>query len=365
MELNSVSIAGLGLIGGSIAKALRERTKVREIIGLDTNVNALKMALKENTITTGMASPGSRVYDSDIIFICTPVEAAIEYIDLLKDKVGPQCIITDVASTKAKILAHVNSLDRDLCFIGGHPMAGSEKEGYASSYSHMFENAYYALTPSKSAGMEKIKLMTGLIKSLGAIPVELGAAEHDRITAAISHVPHIIASALVKLVMDSDRQGKMQLLAAGGFRDITRIASSNPVMWENIIMSNKEQVLALVEDYIRVLDNISHQIKDNQSGPIRNFFKESRDFRDSFRDDIKGLIEPVYVIKADIVDRPGIIGKIATMLGDNSINIKNICVTNSREFENGCLEITLPNYKSMEDALLLLQNEGYNVYAKT
>ena len=202
-----------------------------------------------------------------------------------------------------------------------------------------------------------------VIEGLGAIPLKLDAQTHDKVTATISHVPHVIASALVNLVKNSDSEDrKMQTLAAGGFKDITRIASSSPQMWENIVLSNTEKIRKIIFDFIETLHGFVEYIDNNDSENIYNFFECAKLYRDSFSDNPKGLIQPLNELVVDIIDKPGIIGEIATLLGQNGVNIKNINVSNSREFEQGCLRITLPDSDSVNISFDLLTSSGYKVF---
>lgn len=358
-----IAIIGLGLIGGSLARALRERLDVTNIVAVNRNPESLEQALKDKVISLGFTDLSPQIMDSDIIFICTPVKRALEYINALAGKVKPRCIITDVGSTKSEMISYINSMSDAPCFIGGHPMAGAEKTGYLASFSHLFENAYYILTPCKTTSDSVIEFMTQLVKGIGAIPITLDADQHDIITGSISHVPHIIASALVNMVNDLDTpDGKMRTLAAGGFKDITRIASSSPEMWENIVLSNKQHVANILETYIGILNRYKDYIEAEDSNSVLDFFNKSKQFRDTFSNAKKGLIHPSYEIIVDVVDKPGIIGEIATILGANEINIKNINVSNSREYEQGCLRITLSDSESVKRSYNLLSDKGYKVF---
>lgn len=358
-----IAIIGLGLIGGSIAKALKDRLNITCITAVDNNESSIRQAIEEGYIQEGSKELNDSVYNSDIIFLCTPVKYTLEYLALLYGNVKENCIITDTASTKKEIISYINSLDNPPCFIGGHPMAGTEKAGFASSFSHLFENAYYILSPSKNSSKEALELLTEIVKEIGAIPIKLDAKEHDIITATISHVPHVIASALVNLVRQSDSpERKMQVLAAGGFKDITRIASSNPQIWESIILSNRQEVKETLNKFVKTISTFIEYIDNNNSSSIYNFFESAKNYRNTFSNNRIGLIDPQNELIIDVVDKPGIIGEIATLLGKNGVNIKNINVSNSREFEQGCLRITLPDSESVKAAYNLLSDKGYKVF---
>lgn len=363
MKLTSITIIGMGLIGGSLAKALHKKLGFDNITAVDADALALELALEEGTIARGFPTLDSSVYNSDIIFICTPVKQALSYINELAPHLPERCIITDVCSTKGEIVHHVEAMPRPPCFIGGHPMAGTEKSGYANSFGHLFENAYYVLTPCSSTSPEALDTLIGIVEDIGAIPIVMTVREHDRSTGGISHLPHVIAAALVNLVKMLDSgSGKMQTLAAGGFRDITRIASSNPKMWENIVSSNKVQIIELLTLFVKSLEDFTVTLENDDSEAIYHFFAGARHFRDSISAQNTGLIQPIYSLIVDVQDKPGIIGEIATILGNHNINIKNIHVTNSREFEQGCLIIALPDTASVNIAFDLLVNTGYKVY---
>jgi prephenate dehydrogenase len=358
-----VTVIGLGLIGGSLVKALYERVGIRDITAVNRSQSSIDQALKDGFISRGFTDLNEYIFDSDIIFVCTPVKPSLNFISELSGKIKPGCIVTDVCSTKTEIIDFVNKMDSPPLFIGGHPMAGTEKAGYKEGFSHLFENAYYILSKSSTTTDESLETMISLLKEIGAIPIILDADEHDKITAAISHTPHIIAASLVNLVHNQDPTGNiMQTLAAGGFKDITRIASSSPEIWENITLSNKTQIVEAISKYIKLLEKFTGYIKNNDSENILKFFDSARVYRNSFSQSAKGLISPSCDLIVDVMDKPGIIGEMATLLGKNGINIKNINVSNSREFEQGVLKVTLADFESVKIAFDLLSDKGYKVY---
>ncbi len=363
MKPTNITIIGLGLIGGSLAKAINKKPGLVDILAVDSDSHTLELALSEGVISKGFTSLCGEVFDSDIIFICTPVRQTINYISQLAPHIRQGCIVTDVCSTKQKITEYVDSMPNPPCFIGGHPMAGTEKSGYANSFAHLFENAYYALTPSSSTCNEALGVLIDIIRGIGAIPTVITPEEHDRAAGAISHLPHIVAASLVNLVKELDsRQGTMKLLAAGGFRDITRIASSSPSLWESIVADNKKQLTELLALFVKCLENFHGKLENNDSESIYGFFAAAGEFRNSISTQTSGFLQPLCRLAVDVEDKPGIIGEIATILGRNNINIKNINVTNNREFEQGCLIISLPDIHSKDIAFDLLKDKGYRVY---
>lgn len=362
--IHNVSIIGLGLIGGSLAKALRQNCTSINIYAVDNCDESLRMSEQEGIINKGFRECCSEIFNSDIIFVCTPIRKAIEFISLLSKNVKDSCIITDVASTKNEICKFIEGLEKPPIFIGGHPMAGTEKSGYVNSFSHLFQNAYYVLTPTKTTTEDTLSSLTGLVNSIGAIPITVSPQKHDIVTGCISHVPHIIASTLVTLAKSENDSELIKLLAAGGFKDITRIASSNPTMWENVVLSNSTVIIELLNKCKKIIDNTICNISESNNAEIYNFFSNAKNFRDSFSTTSVGLIPKSYELILDIEDEPGIIGKITTLLGSNGINIKNINVSNSREYEQGCLRITLLDQINTDNAYKILSDYSYKVFRK-
>ena len=241
---SKIGIVGLGLIGGSLAKAFRNRTSVKTIVAYNRHEDVLIEAKKQCIIDEYATEITNIFSNCDIIFICTPVQNIIEYAVKLIPFVSKNCIISDVGSTKWELYQKMKQYTDKFMYIGGHPMTGSERFRYNASKEHLFENAYYIITPDETIPKQTIHDFSELIRSIGAIVVTLSPKEHDYVVASISHVPHIIASALVHNVKNLDTPNQyMHLLAAGGFKDITRIASSSPDMWKGICMENKEQIL--------------------------------------------------------------------------------------------------------------------------
>ena len=350
-----VGIIGLGFLGGSIAKSLVKLEEVKEIIAFDKNLDSLIQAKNENVISDYSEIIDDKFGDCDIIFICTPVKLIPKIMKELENIVKEDCVITDTGSTKKSIIEASKNLKRE--FIGGHPMIGSERSGYATSKELLFENSYYIITKSETTREKSMNMLKNLVLGIGAIPIIIDENKHDFITATISHVPHVVASSLVKLVKDLDDENEnMKSLAAGGFKDITRIASSDPTMWENICSENKDEILKVLVTFKEIINKFENQI-DN-SNETYSFFENSKKYRDSFANrKINGNTMPE--IDISIKDENGAIAKIATILSDNDIGIKNIEVVNNRENNFGALKVIVRSYEERDKAYEIVKNAGY------
>lgn len=360
-----IGFVGLGLIGGSIARAIHRFYPDYKIIAYTPNPNTTGTALAEGVISDACRGVDDSFSACDYIFLCAPVEDNITYLETLKGLKKPGCLITDVGSVKTPVHLAAKRLGMEDCFIGGHPMTGSEKTGFKNSGDRLLENAYYILTPAGEVSIDLISEYTELVRSLGAIPMLLTYEEHDYITAAISHLPHVIASSLVNLVHSLDGADEhMKTIAAGGFKDITRIASSSPVMWEQICTSNSENISKVLDFYIRTLIQFRVEIDNENSGELLRLFTESKEYRNSLPGTSSGPIKKAYELYCDIADETGVIAAIATLLARHNINLKNIGIVNNREFEEAVLRIEFYEEKSAQEAVDILRNQQYTVYER-
>lgn len=363
-----IGIIGLGLIGGSIAKTLKKvHAQNSYIIGFDTDSLACAKAFEEGAIDQIASELGADFSKCNVIFICTPVSSIDTVVLKLLPFVASDCILTDIGSTKDSIMQKVEDIlsasSKKAYFIGGHPMTGSELSGYEASTNYLFENAYYILTPAPDTPDFILFIMQKMVERLGAIPIALRPGYHDFATAAVSHLPHIIASSLVHLIKKQDNDDhSLHTLAAGGFKDLTRIASSNPAIWQDICLSNKGPIKACLEQYIESLKAFCQTLEDEDSNQIYDFFNEAGHYRNTFQDGIKSSMTKVFTIFVDAEDEPGIIACIATLLSSHSINIKDIGIINQREFSSGVLRIAFGMKSEMEKAKQLLIKHNYAVY---
>lgn len=364
-EKMTVGFIGLGLIGGSIAQAIRHVYPDATLLAHTRSRETTEYALRENIIDEAYDTVGEAYSRCDYIFLCAPVESNASYLSILKPLLKDSCILTDVGSTKTDIHKHVEELGLAPHFIGGHPMTGSEKTGIRNAKWFLLENAYYMVTPSKEVPQEKVDAYVALVSSLKALPLVIDYKEHDFVTAAVSHLPHIIAATLVNLVHAQDTpQETMRTIAAGGFKDITRIASSSPEMWEQICTTNSENIIRIMDAYTDSLNAVRERLTKKDGPYINQLFVDSRDYRDTFSDKASGALKKNYVLYCDMVDEAGGIATLATILASGGISLKNIGIIHNREFEEGVLRVEFYEAEAKEKSAALLRKYRYTVYER-
>ncbi|KAA9006251.1 prephenate dehydrogenase [Paenibacillus spiritus] len=362
--MTKIAIFGVGLIGGSLALCFKGRDGMT-VVGHAHRPESAARYVSRGVVDSATLSFEEAALGADFIFLCVPVGKLEEYLHRLSElPLKDGCIITDVGSTKAGIAHCAKALDLGgATFIGGHPMAGSERSGVEAASSLLFENAYYVLTPQPGASEDAYLALHSLLQHTRAHIVRMDPERHDEIVGAISHLPHVIAVALVKQIHDYDDEDSLySTLAAGGFRDITRIASSDPVIWRDILLSNRSVMLELLQDWNRGIERFMGLLETSDGDGIQRAFAEAGDFRGRLPERRKGIITPLFDLHIDVPDHPGIIGRIATELGDRGINLSNMQIIESREDVPGILRLSFRQEKDWERARELLQHQDYTVY---
>ena len=362
----NIGFIGLGLIGGSLAKTIKRVYPGAHIIAADPDRESVRLAIEEGTVkkevTPEYITSTEGLADLTYLFLCAPVITNISILETISKNIGDsKVIISDVGSVKSEITG--KAVEYGLSgFVGGHPMAGSEKTGFANANDHLFENVYYILT-NDAASKDNVLTFTDFILSLDAIPIVLEASYHDFIMSGISHTPHFIAAGLVNTVKDSSEGAEVfKKLAAGGFKDITRIASSSPEMWSQIGLSNSENIINELDIFIKYLEDVKTFIREGNKQAIFDFFKTAGEYRSSISE--SGLLgfNNYHRLYCDLQDEAGSIAKVATILADNRINIKNIGIVHNREYIDGALLIEFYDETSKDAAGNLLEDNNYSVY---
>lgn len=355
-----LAVVGMGLIGGSLALALRGHPRVAEVVGIDRDPRALELALSLGAADR-VTSDLSGVAGCRVVVVAVPVRSVAAVVRDVIPWCQPGTIITDVGSTKAEICRDVAAfLPPELVFIGGHPMAGSERAGMAAADRYLFQNAVYVLTPPDNCPPDALETLRELVEATGAHPMLLSPEEHDRAVAVTSHLPHAVAAALVLTLAEvgSGLPAAYQLVA-GGFRDTTRIAAGDPVLWRDILLSNRDAIVPVLAQFERALERLRAALEEGRGDDLQAQLAAARERRSGLRLHSKGILGRVFDIVVHVVDRPGVIARVATLLAEQGINIIDIEILRVREGEGGTLRLAFEREDAMNRALAVLRDAGY------
>lgn len=280
--IERLAIVGVGLIGGSFARALREAGAVKSVIGIGRSRPNLEYALSEGVIDGYCHDPAEGVRGAQVVFISIPVCSISAMVASIAASLAPGCIVTDGGSVKAEIVRECELLTPPGChFVGGHPIAGTENTGAAASFATLFRGKRCILTPTERTDGGALDTVARLWQAAGAQVCSMEPERHDRIFAEISHLPHAVAYALVHAVGTADVEGENVLsYTAGGFRDFTRIASSDPTMWRDIALMNRRALLASIDGFSASLAELRRRIECGDSQGLADFFTIAKRFRD-------------------------------------------------------------------------------------
>ena len=275
-----VAIIGLGLIGGSIATALLKRGLAARVVAFDQDGDSLRLGKQSGIITEAADSIPAAVQDSDLVILAVPVLA----VKTVLREIPATALITDVGSVKAPVIEASREIYGKIpgCLVPGHPVAGSEKHGVTSANPDLFENHKVILTPVAETNPSAVERIRNLWRGLGATVVDMTVEHHDRILARTSHLPHLLAYALVDTLLSQDNGQEIFRYAAGGFRDFTRIAGSDPIMWRDIFLTNGPEVLAILDDYLDKLEELRSLIAQSDVDDLQTVLNRASQARDAF-----------------------------------------------------------------------------------
>ncbi len=360
-----VALIGAGLIGGSIALALREQKLVGEVNCYDLNQEACREAVECGAADYFFQTATAAVQDADLIIIAVPVLKTLELIKEILPAVKEGALITDVGSTKGAIMAAVEQiLPPSVHYIGGHPMAGSEESGISGADPALLEKAIYVLTPGLGTPSPVIERLCKLISKTGAEPIIIDPLNHDRVVALVSHLPHLAAASLVQSVTDAGERELIDTLAAGGFRDSTRIALGNPEVWRDICISNRWALLAALKGFRKNLDLVEKYITEQDGDAIHEYLLRAREYRSSIPHRGRGILPELHELIVLIRDTPGAIGKLTGLLGGAEINIDAIEIIHVRELAGGSIRLGFRDRETRHQALELLKCNGYPTHIR-
>jgi len=356
-----VAILGVGLIGGSIGLAARARADA-EVCGYDPDERVRAKALELGAIDAQASDVRSAVAGADVVFAATPIGALAETVRLALDAAGPDCVVSDVGSTK-RVLADVAADER---FIGGHPLAGAETAGVEHSRADLFDGATWYLTPAtgSTAGVLYERLHR-LLSRLGARPSAIDADMHDRLMACVSHLPHVLANVLVEQATSVLGEDSQRLPAVGpSFREATRVAGANSAIWTDIYTSNSDAIIASIDEICGRLQEVRGLLSAGERSPVDAWNDRARAQRDALLS--AGLTggataEQVYELRVSVPNRPGVIAEIALALGGAGVNILDMALARAHDNRHGMLELWIAGERHARHASELVAGLGFPV----
>ncbi|MBC7106306.1 MAG: prephenate dehydrogenase [Firmicutes bacterium] len=352
-----VVIVGVGLIGGSLGLALCGRGLAREVVGVDPDGENVRLALQAGAIHRAGGPEEAR--GAGMVVVATPVGAIPRVLEELAPHLTPGTVVTDTGSVKGPVVeAAFRALPPEVGFVGGHPMAGSEHAGMAGADRYLFENAYYIITPTPGTPAWAVDRVAAMAEGVGARVVSMDPLHHDRLMAAVSHLPHLVAAALMSTVGRRPERDEMLALAAGGFRDTTRVAGSNPPLWEEIFRYNAPRLLEMLSLFRAELDLLEGYIRRGDGPAVRHYLEEAAAARAALPARTKGYLPCQYEVVITVPDRPGIIGEVGTHLGGEGINISDIEILRVREGEGVTIRLAFAERASQERAVAVLLARG-------
>ncbi|MBB1126410.1 prephenate dehydrogenase [Thiospirillum jenense] len=281
-----LAVIGVGLIGGSLARALRAADQVQDIIGCGRSLDNLLLARELGVIDAYTHDPATAVRDADLVFIASPLGAMREIFSQIKDVLRPETVITDGGSVKGSVVADAQAVFGHVPpnFVPGHPIAGTERSGVAASFPELFRNRRVILTPLAETDAQALARVTALWQAAGAEVSVMSVAHHDEVLAATSHLPHMLAFGLVDLLAQMQNNAEVFRYAAGGFRDFTRIASSNPVMWRDICLANRHALSDMLACFSHEMTELAATIRNGDGEHLLDIFTRAKAARDRFID---------------------------------------------------------------------------------
>jgi prephenate dehydrogenase len=347
-------IVGVGLIGGSIGLALQERLGA-EVTGYDPSETVRAAALARGAIATAAESPAAAAAGAELVFVAAPVSALADAIDEVLAAAGGDCAVSDVGSTKRELV----SGRADARYIGGHPLAGAETSGVEHARADLFDGATWYLTPGSGTSGALYERLHKALSGIGAQPTAIDAADHDRVMASVSHLPHVFANVLV--AQAARALGDGQVPATGpSFRDATRVAGASATIWPDIYLSNRESLVALIDEAQGRLADVRAALAAADRGAIERWNDAARADRDALLG--TGLAGgAVYELRAAVPDRPGVVAEIALALGRAAINIVDIALSPSRDGSQGVVALWIQGEQPAERAVALIGELGIPV----
>ena len=283
-QIDRLCVVGVGLIGGSVARALRKHNCVKHITGTGRNTETLEKAVALGVIDNYATDIQEAAQNADVVLVAVPLSAMPAVFEKLKPVLNDKTIVTDTGSAKQSVIRDLFNINDDLPanFVPGHPIAGTEQSGVEASFAELFEGRRVILTPHEKTASQSIETVTQMWQTCGAEVITMNPEHHDEVLAATSHLPHMLAYALVDTLARMDDSQEIFEFAAGGFRDFTRIASSDPAMWHDICLANREQLVKVLRAFNDDLHRLSEAVEKGDSEFLKETFMRAKQARDKF-----------------------------------------------------------------------------------
>lgn len=356
-----ITIIGLGVIGGSLGLAIKMNNPGVTIAGFDVP-RVLRRAKQRKAIDIAASSLRDAVEEASIVFVCTPVQTILTTLGTISRYIRASTIVTDVGSVKGVVQSRAKKeFSSRGIFIGGHPMAGSEGSGIQYADALLFQNAVYVLCPLKR-NRKGLHTLVALLKSIGARILIMDAHEHDRVAAVVSHLPQLIAVSLMDLAADKNKKNAAYLqLAAGGFRDMTRIASSPFPIWKDILANNVVAVRDVLREFGKMLGDIDTGIRERSLSQLGRKFLRAKKFRDAIPKNSKGFLHSLHDLYVWVDDKPGMLAKMTASLSRGGVNINDIELLKVREGQGGTFRLSFDSVEATRTAATSLRRAGFRV----
>ncbi len=355
--VGTLVVAGVGLIGGSVALGARQRFLADRVIGLDADGETLEVARFYGAIDEARLEPGPWLAEADLVVLATPARTLVPLAERIAPFLRQDAIVTDVGSVKGGIVQALAGLR----FVGGHPMAGSDRAGIRAADAALLENAVWVLTPTEATDPEATAVVRRFVEHLGARTLEVPPEQHDRLVATVSHLPYLAALALTRLAAEDGERDLMMLLAAGGFRDLTRVASGSPVMSRDMVAGNAAAVRDALSEYRRALDELEARLDDPDE--LLEAAVTAKRARDGIPIVRRSLLPARPEVVLAVPDVPGQLARITAACGEANVSIKEIEVLSIRE-AGGAVRLAFEDQEALEAAVAALRAAGYEARAR-
>lgn len=360
-EFSKAVVIGTGLMGGSLSLALKASERVEKVAGYDSS-DATRKKARELGIADEIAdTPEVAVEGADLLFLATPTSSIVKAFAEISGKLRPGTLVSDLGSVKFGITTAIEaSLPSGIQYVGGHPMTGSEQSGVEYARVDLYSGAYYILTPTEHTETEAFRRLHALLTDLGSRVISIDPESHDQAMATVSHVPHLLSLLLMELASRQQRQMKnLFTIAAGGFRDMTRVAASSPDIWTDICIENRRFIVERLREYGKQMDELVALLEEGDRVKLQGLFEDARRARSELSVKSGQELKELYDVSLPVPDEPGVISKISTAVGALGVNIEDMTIVHPLEGETGIMTLKILGKKNAAEVSERLSSLGY------